>query len=130
VPGRLPGEQPRRIMNKEPIVVRGSASVWLAEWQTKNSSAGAMLRDIATGKLHVSEPLLFPPNYKPFTSEYIKIGTAEIVLSLVAPDEVVADEIRALQASLEAMRVEHHRAQQALLNRISKLQAITFDPEA
>jgi hypothetical protein len=116
-------------MNTKPIEVRGSASVWLAEWQTANASAGAVLRDIVAGDRQVCEPLFWPVNFQP-ASKYIKIGTAEIVLSLVPPDSIAADEIRALQAQLEAMRAQHQLAQQALLNRISKLQTITFTPEA
>jgi hypothetical protein len=117
-------------MNTKPIEVRGSASIWLAEWQTKYSSAGAILREIAIGHRPVSEPLFYEIDYQPASEGHIKIGTAEIVLSLVPPDSIAADEIRALQNQLEAIRAQHQLAQQALLNRISKLQAITFTPEA
>ena len=117
-------------MNNKPIEVRGSASIWLAEWQIANSSAGAVLRDIVTGDRQVCAPMFWPADFQPHDSKYIKIGTADIVLSLVPPDAIAGEEIRALQDQLEAMRAQHQLAQQALLNRISKLQAITFTPEA
>jgi hypothetical protein len=53
------------------------------------------------------------------------VGTAEIRVSLVSQDEMVASQLTALRAELD-----HHRAawltkQQEIMERISKLQALT-----
>lgn len=116
-------------METKPIIVRGNASVWLSDWMTKSETAADVIAGIATDRLPPTFPILSRPdaNHSHGSEPWLKIGTAEIVLALTPPDTIAADEIRALQASLEAMRAQHHLAQQALLNRISKLQAISYE---
>lgn len=58
------------------------------------------------------------------------IGTAEVTVTLHSADEVVQNQISALQAQLQKQRAEAYRAEQAILERISKLQAITYEPAA
>lgn len=115
-------------MEKAPIIVRGSASVWLTPWMTRNESAAQIIEGIVTGERHLTEPCLTRPNatFHQGDEPWLKIGTAEIVVTLTPPDNLAAEEIRSLQRSLDAMRAQHQLAQQALLNRISKLQALTY----
>lgn len=55
---------------------------------------------------------------------YVLIGEATVTVRLLPADERTRRELEALNAQLQAMRAEHHRAQQAILDRISKLQAL------
>ena len=56
---------------------------------------------------------------------YAVIGVAEITVSLHSNDKIVADQIAALQKKLHTVRAEHQCAQNAIIDQISKLQAIT-----
>ncbi len=115
-------------MEQAPIIVRGSAGVWLTAWMTRNESAAQIIEGIVTGERHLTEPCFTRPNAKfdQGNEPWLKIGTAEIVVTMTPPNNLAAEEIRALQRSLDAMRAQHQLAQQALLNRISKLQALTL----
>lgn len=61
---------------------------------------------------------------------YALIGIAEVTVTLHSADEVIQNQISALQAQLQKQRAEAYRAEQAILERISKLQAITYEPAA
>lgn len=119
-------------MKTEPIILRGAASVWLSTSMMERYGAASVITEMVAGRRHIADPIFSHTDAKHDrgSDPWLKIGTAEIVLALTPPDTLAADEIRALQASLEAMRAQHHLAQQAILDRISKLQAITFDSAA
>ena len=54
------------------------------------------------------------------------IGTATVVIEFFKEDQIVGKQVDALRKQLEVMRAEHQRAQNALIDKISKLQALTF----
>lgn len=58
------------------------------------------------------------------------IGTATLVVELHDPKTVQAGKIAALQEQLQAVRADNHRKANAILDAISKLQAIDYDPSA
>jgi hypothetical protein len=55
------------------------------------------------------------------------IGTIECTLTLYSADKVVQNQIEALQAQLQDARAKAHQAEQAILEKISKLQALEFN---
>jgi hypothetical protein len=57
-------------------------------------------------------------------SGWVKVGTAEITVTLDEPPEIASKQIAALQGQLEEMRAEHQLQQTALLGRINNLLAI------
>lgn len=61
---------------------------------------------------------------------YSVIGTATLVVELHDPKTVQAGKIAALQEQLQAVCAENHRKENAILDQISKLQAIDYDPSA
>lgn len=61
---------------------------------------------------------------------YSVIGTATLVVELHDPKTVQAGKIAALQEQLQAVRADNHRKENAILDQISKLQAIDYDPSA
>lgn len=58
---------------------------------------------------------------------YPLIGTVEVTITLHSNDKVVQNQIGALQKQLQKQRADAHRAEQAILEKISKLQALTFE---
>lgn len=115
-------------MNTKPIWLHGSASVWLSPWQLNHRSANEIISEMISGREGVHTPAFLSMNarYGDHSDPWVKIGTAEILLSLTTPDGIAAVEIAALQAKLEAMRAQHSLAQKEMLDRISKLSAIPY----
>ena len=62
-------------------------------------------------------------------AEYMQIGTAEVVITLMTPSETAAAEVAALNAQLAAHRAAFQRKQAEILERISKLQALESSVE-
>ena len=82
--------------------------------------------DIANGQ---TRPMLADDSNGYFAREgYPLIGTAEVTVTLHSSDEIVQNQIAALQAQLQDARAQAHQAEQAILERISKLQALTYEP--
>ena len=62
------------------------------------------------------------------SSGYSVVGTATLTVTLHDAKEIHAGRIAALQETLQVHRAESHRKENAILNAISKLQAIDYDP--
>lgn len=58
------------------------------------------------------------------------IGKATVTIELFKPEEITGKQVEALRQQLQTMRAEHQRAQNALISRISKLEALTFEGAA
>ena len=58
---------------------------------------------------------------------YPMIGSVTITLSLYSNDKIVQGQIEALNTELQKERADSQVRQNAILNQISKLQALTFD---
>ena len=61
---------------------------------------------------------------------YPQIGKATLVVEFFSEKQITGKQVQALKAQLAAMRAKHQREQNALLDRISKLQALTFEGSA
>ena len=59
---------------------------------------------------------------------WTEVGIAEVSVTLHPHDTVVAKELDSLKAQLERVRAENHLRENAILDRISNLQAITYTP--
>lgn len=58
---------------------------------------------------------------------YSLIGTATVTIELHTNDQVVAAKLESLQAKLQTVRAENQRRENAILDKISKLTAISYD---
>lgn len=61
---------------------------------------------------------------------YTQIGTAEITLELFPQDVMNGNQLNALKEELQSVRAENQKRENALIDRISKLQAIGYEVEA
>jgi hypothetical protein len=64
------------------------------------------------------------------TEDWTEVGTAEVTVTFHPRDTVVAKELEGLKAQLKRVRADNHLRENAILDRISKLQAITYVSEA
>jgi hypothetical protein len=60
---------------------------------------------------------------------YPIIGTATITISLHSRDDIVAKQIKSLNAQLQAVRAENYQREAVVLDKIKNLQALTLIPE-
>ena len=58
---------------------------------------------------------------------FAPIGTATVTIELHTNDQIMAAKIEALQAQLQTVRAENQQRENAILDKISKLQAISYD---
>lgn len=58
---------------------------------------------------------------------WIKVGTAHITVELLDPKDIQNEQLAALQAQLQKERADSQMRQNAILDRISKLQALEWE---
>lgn len=58
---------------------------------------------------------------------YVRIGTANVTLEISSDDEIASHQIAALQRQLQTVRAENQQRENAILDQISKLAAISHD---
>lgn len=61
---------------------------------------------------------------------YTQIGTAEITLTLLPASDMHGQQLKALKEQLQDVRAENQRKENYLLDKISKLSALTYEVEA
>lgn len=83
--------------------------------------------EIANGK---SMPLVAQFGNRLAGDGYTHIGTARVIITIDPQDKIVSNQIAALRQQLQTVRAEHQREQNALIDQISKLEALTFDGAA
>lgn len=57
---------------------------------------------------------------------YPQVGVAAVTIELFSDDEITSKRLEALQAKLHTVRAENQQRENAILDQISKLQAITY----
>lgn len=58
---------------------------------------------------------------------YARIGTATVTVELHTENEIAANQLAALQKQLKVVRAENQQRENAILDQISKLQALTHN---
>lgn len=112
-------------MNKQAITITGTVKVWLTNSrETVDDITNAAAKDPqeAIDCLGYGNADMDKGSY-PWT----KVGTAEITITLMPRDEVAAAQIKTLNEELQQERAASMQRQNAIMDRISKLQALTFD---
>ena len=107
------------------------ARVWIPKHMINShtGSASDILRRVIAGKEDFHENLNIC-NLDMSSSCWIEVGRATITAELVWPDNLTAAEVAALNQQIEELDRLHHEARTALLDRVSKLQALTFEGDA
>ena len=81
------------------------------------------LEDVASGR---SKPMVTTADMT--GSGFTRIGTAKVTATLFSKDAVVQSQISGLQRELAQERAASQKRQNFILDQISKLQALTFEP--
>jgi hypothetical protein len=74
-----------------------------------------------------ADELSFTNNNMSHIEDWTEVGIAEITVTFYPRDTVVAKELDGLNTQLQKVRAENQQRENAILDRISKLQAITYE---
>lgn len=86
----------------------------------------ASIEEVASGK---TMPLFSEPGSNYFAIEgYSEIGAATVVVEMFDKHTIAKKQLDAAQEELAAVRAENQRRENAILDKISKLQAIGYEP--
>lgn len=112
----------------EPIKITAKLGVYLASWSSPQSLIDAVRKgdhQRAAGILHFSTA-----DMSAGSEPWPLVGGAEVVITLLPEDKIIAGKLVALQVELEHARAEWLTKQNEILERISKLQALTNEVQA
>jgi len=105
-----------------PITFTGTTKVWTtSQWRDIDH----ILHIIKKGNLdEAASALSYLNSDMSNAEEWVEVGVATITVTLHPREEVVAKEIEGLNTQLQKVRAENQQRENAILDRISKLQAI------
>lgn len=109
-----------------PVTISATVGAWLSPTYTPADLLDAINNEKRKDRL-VGQVIAYSNNKMDEHCNWTRVGTAEITVTLVSRDEVVSEAVKALQKQLEEERAESMQRQNAILDRISKLSALTFD---
>jgi hypothetical protein len=104
----------------------------LKAWVTSCRSVDEVLNAVKEGKhTDAADAMCFySGDMAKGVSPWTLIGEADVTVRLHSRDQLVSNQLASLQAELAEARAEWLTKQQQLLDRISKLQALTNEVEA
>lgn len=97
-------------------------------WTTSDYALERLIDGIQAGDVSKAIPDLFYANSNMATSGWVLVGEATITLDANNYDKLAEEQLATLEAQLAHERAESQLRQNAILDRISKLQALTFEP--
>lgn len=113
---------------RNPIAFTGTTKAWtISKWQDIDT----VLHKVKEGKLDdAATTLSYTNSDMSNTEEWAEVGVATITVTFYPREELVAKELEGLNAQLQHVRAENQRRENAILDRISKLQAIEYSGDA
>lgn len=99
----------------------------IGAWATSEYAMSAFLDCLAAGKGTLAANLLHSTPHDMTEHGWIKVGTAHITVELLDPKDIQNEQLAALQAQLQKERADSQMRQNAILDQISKLQALEWE---
>jgi hypothetical protein len=108
-----------------PIKFTGTTKAWTtSHWQNIDT----ILHRVNKGELDEAASTLMYINQDMSDSEgWAEVGVATITVELYPREELVSKELDGLKVQLEKVRADNQQRENAILDRISKLLAVTYD---
>ena len=110
----------------EPITITAEVPAYLNPYRMPHELMAAL----ENGEAESAVAMLSYWSHANPPKDYTRVGDATITLRLMPQDEQVRMAVEALQRKLDEERAEWLKRQQAILAQISKLQALSYEPEA
>ena len=108
-----------------PITFTGTTKVWTTStWRNIDH----VLHMVKEGDFDEAASVMTYINHDMSDTEgWAEVGVATITVTFHPREELVAKELEGLNTQLQKVRAENQQRENAILDRISKLQAITYD---
>jgi hypothetical protein len=103
----------------------------LTAWVTYSGAVPRLLNDVKDGRHQdAADRMSYTlSDMSTGSAPWTRVGEADVTVRLFSRDELVTSQLRTLQNELDHARAEWLTKQQALLEQISKLQALTNEVE-
>lgn len=113
-------------MNAQPITITATLPAWL----TYGDGITRLLDHVKKGSGQAAASMLayYAGDMTKGERPWTRVGTAELTITLLPSDDMTTAALQSLQAELASERAESMQRQNAILERISKLQALTYEP--
>jgi hypothetical protein len=110
---------------KTPVKITGTTKAWTtSKWR----GIGEINHMISEGNNDEAiDGMTYLNHDMSGVDEWTEVGIAEITVTFYPHDTVVAKELDGLNAQLQKVRADNQQRENAILDRISKLQAITYE---
>lgn len=106
------------------VKITGTARAWTTNKWTDHDEVQAMAAagemDRAVSSMH------YTLHDMSDNDDWNEVGTAEITVTFFPRDEIVGKQLEALQGQLQKVRADNAMRENAILDRISKLQALEY----
>ena len=103
----------------------GQTKAWISSSTYK--SMNELVEILESGNIKSAVDYVTYANHDMSLSGWTHIGAAEITVTLLPQEDIVSKEVEGLKKQLQAVRAEAQMRENAILDRISKLQALTYD---
>lgn len=107
-----------------PVKITGTARVWTtSKWQ----NIDVINHQISEGKNNEAISAMgYTDHDMSDSAGWSEVGTAEITVTFFPIDAIVAKELDGLKTQLQKVRAENQERENAILDQISKLQALEY----
>lgn len=109
-----------------PIAITTKVACWVSKGYQQRDLYAALEKNNSVAVVN-AVALYGSPDMKSF-SDYIRVGDAEVTVTMIPRDEQTRLIVQSLQEQLTEERVKWHQRQEAILAEISKLQALEYTP--
>jgi hypothetical protein len=109
----------------QPTKFSGTLKAWTRPYEDDGLSR--VMARLASGKNNDALEVLSYTNMDMTDTGWIEVGTATINVRLLKPDLMLSRQLDGLKNQLQIVRAENQQRENAILDRISKLQAIGFE---
>ena len=111
--------------NTTPIKVKATINAWISgDWEMDR-----LLTSLKEGKeKNAVQSMAFAASNSMESQGWVRVGVAHVEVELLQMDQIQNQQLATLTAQLEKERAESQVKQNAILDRISKLQAIGYSP--
>jgi hypothetical protein len=108
-----------------PITFTGTVKAWTT---SKWHNIDCVLKTLKDGDKDAAAASLTYVNHDMSSAEdWVEAGVATITVTLYPREKLVAKELDGLNTQLQKVRADNQQRENAILDRISKLQAITYE---
>jgi hypothetical protein len=111
----------------KPLTATGTLRAWTTSRWTTISEIMGMIADGDTDR--VIRSMSFTTADMSDSPDWCEVGTAEITVTFYPQETVATKQLDGLKQQLERVRADNQMRENAILDRISKLQAITYEPQ-